>query len=119
MHDHLGATAAVSGDGPASVRQPGVAIRRLPDAWPGIWEPLGVTVDAEGVNVAVRAEGATAVDLCLFDEHGMETRVALKETTFHTFHGYVPGCGRAPATASGSTARGTRGAATGGTTRSC
>ncbi len=91
MHDHLGATAAVSGDGPASVRQPGIAIRRLPDAWPGIWEPLGVTVDAQGVNVAVRAEGATAVDLCLFDEHGMETRVALKETTFHTFHGYVPG----------------------------
>ena len=41
--------------------------------------------------MAVRAEGATAVDLCLFDEHGMETRVALKETTFHTFHGYVPG----------------------------
>jgi isoamylase len=50
-----------------------------------------VTVDAGGANVAVRSEGATSVDLCLFDERGMESRVALKESTFHTFHGYVPG----------------------------
>ncbi len=64
---------------------------RLPDAWPGTWGPLGVTLDAGGANVALWAEGAESVDLCLFDEEGHERRVALKESTFHVFHGYVPG----------------------------
>ena len=36
----------------------------------GIAEPLGVTADAEGVNVAVVAPDATAIDLCLFDATG-------------------------------------------------
>ena len=64
---------------------------RLPDAWPGTWNPLGVTLDAGGANVALWAEGAEAVDLCLFDDDGVERRIALRESTFHTFHGYVPG----------------------------
>jgi len=68
-----------------------LAAEQLPDAWPGTWNPLGVTLDADGANVAVWSEGAHAVDLCLFDEDGRERRIALSETTFHTFHGYVPG----------------------------
>jgi isoamylase len=79
------------GGGVAPVAPLSLAAEQLPDAWPGTWNPLGVTLDAEGANVAVWSEGAHAVDLCLFDEDGRERRVALSETTFHTFHGYVPG----------------------------
>ncbi len=68
-----------------------VGHERQPDAWPGTWNPLGVTLDEGGANVAIWAEGASAVDLCLFDEAGAERRVALRESTFHVFHGYVPG----------------------------
>jgi glycogen operon protein len=43
------------------------------------------------VNAAVWAAGATGVDLCLFDEDGAEHRVPLSESTFHVWHGYLPG----------------------------
>ncbi|HEX4787872.1 MAG TPA: glycogen debranching protein GlgX [Actinospica sp.] len=60
-------------------------------AWPGSWRPLGLSHDGQGVNVALWAAGATGVDLCLFDEAGTEERVALTETTFHVWHGYLRG----------------------------
>ncbi len=60
-------------------------------AWPGAWEPLGVTADDDGVNVAVWTPGAEAVEFCLIDEDATEHSVKLAETTFHIFHGYVPG----------------------------
>ncbi len=60
-------------------------------AWPGTWEPLGVTADDDGVNVALWAEGAERVIFCLVSEDGTEHRVELAESTFHVFHGYVPG----------------------------
>ena len=60
-------------------------------AWPGTWEPLGVIPVDDGVNVAIWAEGAEAVDFCLIDDDGTEHRVALGESTFHVFHGFVPG----------------------------
>src|SRR6188768_1212427 len=60
-------------------------------AWPGTWNPLGVTCDDVGANVAVWSERADAVDLCVFGENGAESRYRLAETTFHTFHGYVQG----------------------------
>ena len=66
-------------------------VERLAEAWPGTWNPLGVTLDAEGANVASGPRAPHAVDLCLFDENGRERRVALAESTFNTFHGYVPG----------------------------
>ena len=56
---------------------------------PGAWDPLGVTLDASGANVALWAPGAEAVDLCLFDEG--ETRIRLPEQTFGVFHGHVGG----------------------------
>ncbi|HET9171406.1 MAG TPA: glycogen debranching protein GlgX [Actinospica sp.] len=60
-------------------------------AWPGSWRPLGVSFDGQGVNAALWAAGASGVDLCLFDEDGTEHRVPLSESTFHVWHGYVPG----------------------------
>ena len=81
----------LSTDGPASVRYPGRPVLRGPDAWPGAWDPLGVTVDEGGANVALWAADATSVDLCVFDDEGVETRIALRDSTFHVFHGYVPG----------------------------
>ena len=60
-------------------------------AWPGQWHPLGVTYDGLGVNVAIWSEGADAVEFCSFDASGQETRHELGESTFHVFHGYVPG----------------------------
>ncbi|MGB8019844.1 MAG: glycogen debranching protein GlgX [Candidatus Nanopelagicales bacterium] len=79
------------GDGPASVSYAPRVAERLPDAWPGTWNPPGVTLDEGGANVALWAEGAEAVDLCLFDDQRQERRIRLQESTFHTFHGYVPG----------------------------
>jgi pullulanase/glycogen debranching enzyme len=61
------------------------------DIWPGHWQPLGTTVDDGGTNFALFSANATAVDLCLFDDKGTETRVPLHESTFQVWHGYVPG----------------------------
>ena len=91
VHGAVEGLGGAIGDGVASVTPLSLAAEQLPDAWPGTWNPLGVTLDADGANVAVWSEGAHAVDLCLFDEDGRERRVALSETTFHIFHGYVPG----------------------------
>ncbi|HEX6887813.1 MAG TPA: glycogen debranching protein GlgX [Candidatus Nanopelagicales bacterium] len=91
MHGAVEGVVGPGGDGPSSVRQVGRAPERLPDAWPGTWDPLGVTLDDNGANVAIWAEGAYGVDLCLFDDDGAERRIALQEKTFHVFHGYVPG----------------------------
>ncbi len=60
-------------------------------AWPGVWEPLGVTPDENGANVAIWAEGANDVEFCVFTDDGVEHRIKLAESTFHVFHGYVPG----------------------------
>ncbi|ABK52454.1 isoamylase [Acidothermus cellulolyticus 11B] len=61
------------------------------DVWPGHWWPLGATADEDGTNFAVYSRYAEAVDLCLFDDDGTETRLPLTETTYHVWHGYVPG----------------------------
>jgi glycogen debranching enzyme GlgX/4-alpha-glucanotransferase len=56
-------------------------------------EPLGVTLDAEGINIAVFSAHATAIELCLFDETGeTETdRILLPARTFDVFHGAIGG----------------------------
>ncbi len=59
--------------------------------WPGTWSPLGATPDDEGVNFALWADRSEAVEVCLFDEDGAETRHELPERTFHVSHGYLPG----------------------------
>ncbi|MGK7890298.1 MAG: glycogen debranching protein GlgX [Leptolyngbyaceae cyanobacterium] len=61
--------------------------------WPGRSNPLGPTWDGQGTNFALFSEYATGVELCLFDQHGTETRVPLQERTHFVWHGYVPGVG--------------------------
>jgi len=61
--------------------------------WPGHWAPLGATPDAEATNVALWAPKAERVEVCLFDESGHETRVALADRTFDVWHGRLPGVG--------------------------
>jgi glycogen operon protein len=53
--------------------------------------PLGATWVGDGVNFAIYSEHASGVDLCLFDEHGAETRIPLRERTAFVWHAYVPG----------------------------
>ena len=58
--------------------------------WPGQPAPLGATFDGVGTNFSVFSEAAERVELCLFDEHGAETRVDLPERTALCWHGYFP-----------------------------
>ncbi|MDP2013935.1 MAG: glycogen debranching enzyme GlgX, partial [Actinomycetota bacterium] len=54
------------------------------------WDPLGVTSDGQGgVNVALWAEGAELIQLCLFDEDGTERRIDISHRVFNIFHGHV------------------------------
>ncbi|MFD8319674.1 glycogen debranching protein GlgX [Kitasatospora purpeofusca] len=64
--------------------------------WPGSRLPLGARFHPgpdgrPGTNFALWAGGAEAVDLCLFDEDGRESRLRLTEQDAHTWHGFVPG----------------------------
>lgn len=64
--------------------------------WPGAPTPLGARfrVGPDGVagtNFALWAGGAEAVELCLFDADGKETRARLTELTHEIWHGFVPG----------------------------
>ncbi|MEM7555784.1 MAG: glycogen debranching protein GlgX [Cyanobacteria bacterium P01_A01_bin.84] len=61
--------------------------------WPGKAYPLGATWDGQGTNFAIFSENATAVELCLFDKQGRETRLALREVVNFVWHGYVPSIG--------------------------
>ncbi len=59
--------------------------------WPGRPAPLGATYDGAGTNFSVFSEVAEAVELCLVDDGGHETRVELTDTTAFAHHGYVRG----------------------------
>ena len=59
--------------------------------WPGTWYPLGATFDGEGCNFSVFSEVAERVELCLFDDAGVEQRLVLPESRTLCWHGYVPG----------------------------
>ena len=56
-------------------------------------EPLGVTVSADGVNVAVVSTAAARVDFCLFDERGERevARLPLTRVSATTLCGFVAG----------------------------
>ncbi|WP_375489130.1 glycogen debranching protein GlgX [uncultured Jatrophihabitans sp.] len=65
---------------------------RLERAWPGTPFPLGAHWDGDGVNFALWSTTATAVSVSLFnDTH--ELRIPLDESTYHVWHGYLPGVG--------------------------
>jgi len=63
------------------------------EIWPGRRYPLGATYDGTGTNFALFSEVAEAVELCLFDDHGNETKVELPEVDGFVWHGYLPGVG--------------------------
>ncbi|MGA7689457.1 MAG: glycogen debranching protein GlgX [Jiangellales bacterium] len=60
------------------------------ELWPGVPYPLGATYDGEGTNFALFSEVAERVELCLFDDAGVETRVPLTEVEAFVWHGYLP-----------------------------
>jgi isoamylase len=61
--------------------------------WPGEAYPLGASHDGAGTNFSVFSEIADRVELCLFDDDGLETRVELPEVTGFCWHGYLPDVG--------------------------
>ena len=65
----------------------------MPSLWPGRPFPLGATWDGDGTNFSLFSENATGVELCLFDDSGLETRLRLEERTGFNWHGYLPGTG--------------------------
>ena len=56
-------------------------------------EPLGVTLDAMGANVAVFSAHATSIEICLFGPEGDREleRIRLPEKTGDVFHGHIAG----------------------------
>ena len=70
---------------------------RLDRAWPGSPFPLGATWDGEGTNFALWTSTATGVSVCLFDSDGTETVIPLDDSTYHVWHGYLPGHRSGPA----------------------
>src|SRR5258707_15369978 len=58
---------------------------------PGWPYPLGSSLNEDGVNFALFTENASAVDLCLFDVRGEETRVRMPEYTNQVWHAFLPG----------------------------
>src|SRR5213596_2632259 len=65
----------------------------LPQIWPGHPYPLGASWDGVGTNFSVFSEVGERVDLCLFDDAGKETRIALPEMSGYCWHCYLPGVG--------------------------
>jgi glycogen operon protein len=63
------------------------------DVWPGRPFPLGPEWDGNGTNFSLFSENAERVELCLFDEHGNEERIDLRERTAFAWHCYLPGVG--------------------------
>ncbi|MEU5267614.1 glycogen debranching protein GlgX [Streptomyces hygroscopicus] len=81
---------------PAPRRGRSAAPASGPAVWPGSPEPLGARPHRGpggvwGTNFALWAGGAEAVELCLFDEDGQETRCPLTEFSHEVWHGFVPG----------------------------
>jgi isoamylase len=63
------------------------------EVWPGRPYPLGATYDGAGTNFSLFSEVAEAVDLCLFDDLGAETRIPLDEVDASCWHAYLPNLG--------------------------
>ncbi|MCL2595899.1 MAG: glycogen debranching protein GlgX, partial [Promicromonosporaceae bacterium] len=61
--------------------------------WPGHSRPLGATFDGAGTNFALFSSVADRVELCIFNEYGVERRVDLVEKDADVWHAYVPGIG--------------------------
>ena len=62
----------------------------LATVWPGSSYPLGANFDGGGTNFALFSEIAEKVELCLIDEGGSESRIALDEVDGYVWHAYLP-----------------------------
>jgi glycogen operon protein len=60
------------------------------ELWPGTAYPLGATFDGTGTDFALFSEHAEKVELCLFDDDGVETRFDVDEVDGYVWHGYIP-----------------------------
>jgi isoamylase len=58
--------------------------------WPGSAYPLGATFDGTGTNFALFSEVAEKLELCLFDDERVETRIELTEVDGYVWHVYLP-----------------------------
>ena len=58
---------------------------------PGSMYPLGASYDGAGVNFALYSQVAQKVELCLFDEYDVETRIEMTERNSYVWHNYIPG----------------------------
>ncbi|HTU31664.1 MAG TPA: glycogen debranching protein GlgX [Solirubrobacteraceae bacterium] len=65
----------------------------MTEVWPGRPFPLGAMWDGSGTNFSIFSENAEGVELCLFDEDGVETRVELEFHRAHVWYSYLPGVG--------------------------
>jgi len=61
--------------------------------WPGQPFPLGAHYDGTGTNFSLFSEVAEAVEICLFDDDGNETKVEAGEVDAFCWHGYLPNVG--------------------------
>ncbi|HYG20782.1 MAG TPA: glycogen debranching protein GlgX [Ohtaekwangia sp.] len=64
------------------------------EIYPGSAYPLGANWDGKGINFALFADNATAVDLCLFntvDDEVETVRIKLTERSHQIWHVYLPG----------------------------
>ena len=75
------------------------------ETWPGSAYPLGATFDGSGTNFALFSESAERVELCLFDEDRVETRIEMQDVDAYVWHCYLPRSSPASGTAIGSTVR--------------
>jgi isoamylase len=64
-----------------------------PETWPGRAYPLGATYDGAGTNFALFSEVAERIELCLFDDDGVETKVPIEEVDAYCWHAYLPSVG--------------------------
>ncbi len=65
----------------------------MTEVWPGEPFPLGAQWDGYGTNFSLFSEHAEAVELCLFDDHGAETRIPVTRRRALNWHCYLPQVG--------------------------
>ncbi|MBV9682043.1 MAG: glycogen debranching protein GlgX [Solirubrobacterales bacterium] len=65
----------------------------MTEIWPGQPFPLGAKWDGGGTNFSIFSEHAEAVELCLFDGDGNETRIEMTARRALNWHCYLPGVG--------------------------
>jgi len=60
------------------------------ESWPGSPYPLGATFDGSGTNFSLFSDVAERVQLCLFDDDGLETQIEITDIDAHVWHCYLP-----------------------------